>query len=395
MRGLYIPAWLGAVGRPGATSLAVLFALATLYRALLIAVMPLLAHRVLGDAQAVSAFYFAVSVFGLAASLVVPWAVRRIARRGALSAAGAIACLGMALIATDTLAGLLIGMPLFVFAQSAAEICLSLYIMDHVGRRELGRFEPLRIFFAAGGWLIGPWLGVRLQGVAPWLPFVAGIASVGAMLGYFWFLRLTEHPALTQAKQPTPNPLRYFPRFFRQPRLRLAWVLAFGRACWWSTFFVYGPIFAVSLGYAPDTAGAFISLGMSTLLLARMWGMIGRRFGLRRMLFVAYAATGLVTLALAATAGLPLAGAGLLLLSAVAAGAIDGAGNTHFLRAVHPLERPEMTTVFVTYRDAAQLAPPGIYAAVLAVFPLSSVFLLAGGGMVLLARYALYLPKRL
>lgn len=395
MRGLHIPAWLGAVGRPSITSLAVLFALATFYRALLIAVVPLQAHHVLGDAQAVSLFYFSVSVFGLGASLVVPWAVRRITRRGMLSLAAGLSILGMALLASGTLSGLLVGMPVFVFAQSAAEICLSLYIMDHVGRRDLGRFEPLRIFFAAGGWLIGPWLGVRLAGHAVWLPFACGIAVTAAMLGYFWFLRLTEHPAVMAKGPPTSNPLHFFPRFVRQPRLRLAWVLAFGRACWWSTFFVYGPIYAVALGYDADTAGLFISLGMSCLLFARMWGAVGRRWGLRRLLFCAYLGTGVVTIAVALAAAEPWLAATLLIVSALVAGAIDGAGNTHFLRAVHPLERPEMTTVFVTYRDAAQLVPPGVYALALAVLPLPSVFVIAGGALLLLARYTLYLPRRL
>jgi hypothetical protein len=54
-----------------------------------------------------------------------------------------------------------------------------------------------------------------------------------------------------------------------------------------------------------------------------------------------------------------------------------------------------MTTVFVTYRDAAHLVPPGLYTLLLAVAPLPAVFALAGGGMLVLARYAMYLPRRL
>jgi hypothetical protein len=54
-----------------------------------------------------------------------------------------------------------------------------------------------------------------------------------------------------------------------------------------------------------------------------------------------------------------------------------------------------MTTVFVTYRDAAHMAPPGLYTLLLAVAPLPAVFVVAGGGLLVLARYALFLPKRL
>lgn len=395
MRGLHIPAWLGAVGRPGATSLAVLFALSTCHRALLITVVPLLAHRMLGDAQMVSLLYFGASIFGLAASLAVPWAVTRITRRGMLTLAALIGVVGVTLIGFGGTTGLIVGMPLFVFSQTAVEICLSLYVMDHIGRRELGRFEPMRIFLAAGIWLVGPWLGVRLEGISGPLPFALGALGIVAMLGFFWFLRLTEHPAIAGRRQPSRSPLGYYPRFFRQKRLRLAWVLAFGRASWWSTFFVYGPIYALALGFDPATAGAFVSIGMSALLFVRVWGWVGRRWGLRRLLVGGYLAAGLITLGLAPAADLPWLGAALLIVSALAAGAIDGAGNTPFLRAVHPLERPEMTTVFVTYRDAAHMVPPGVYTLLLAVAPLSSVFVVAGGGLLVLARYALFLPKRL
>ena len=43
------------------------------------------------------------------------------------------------------------------------------------------------------------------------------------------------------------------------------------------------------------------------------------------------------------------------MLAGFGAEMIDGAGNLLFLRAVHPYERSEMTTVFVSYRDVAQL----------------------------------------
>src|SRR5262249_13636940 len=160
---------------------------------------------------------------------------------------------------------------------------------------------------------------------------------------YFWFLRMAEHPSVPPMKTPPPNPLNYFPRFFRQPRLRLAWVLAFGRSSWWTSFYVYAPILAVTAGLGAAAGGAIGSLGMGPLFFARFWGMIGQRFGLRRLLVGGYVATGVVTISVGVFAGLPWVGAALLVLAAFAASIIDGAGNTYFLRAVHPHERPEMT----------------------------------------------------
>jgi len=395
VRSLHVPVWLDAVSHAGVTSLAALAAVSTFHRALLVTVLPLLAHRLLGDAQRVSVFYFLVCLATVAGSLALPWLIRTFRRRFVLSFGALAAPAGMALLATDGWWGLILGMPVYVFANTCVEICLSLYVLEHVQRREIGRFEPMRIFMAAGVWLIGPWLGVQLSGIATWLVYaVAGTGSL-AMLGYFWFLRLSDHPAVPVMKQPPPNPLRYFPRYFRQPRLRLAWVLAFGRSCWWTSFFVYGPILVVTSGLDANASGAIVSLGMGALFMARFWGSVGRRWGLRRMLIGGYAATGAVTIAVGLAAGLPWAIAVLLVAAAFAAGAVDGAGNTPFLRAVHPYERPEMTTVFVTYRDAAQFVPPGIFSALLRAFELPAVFLVLGGSMFLLAWTARYLPRRL
>jgi len=52
---------------------------------------------------------------------------------------------------------------------------------------------------------------------------------------------------------------------------------------------------------------------------------------------------------------------------------LDGAGNLPFLRAVHPYERSEVTTVFASCRDVAQLGALVVGAA-LSLFALPSVF---------------------
>jgi hypothetical protein len=74
---------------------------------------------------------------------------------------------------------------------------------------------------------------------------------------------------------------------------------------------------------------------------------------------------------------------------------IDGAGNLLFLRAVHPYERSEMTTVFVSYRDVAQLGPPVVSAALLSIFALPAVFATAGIMMIGSAMLTRHIPRRL
>jgi predicted MFS family arabinose efflux permease len=243
-------------------------------------------------------------------------------------------------------------------------------------------------------WTIGPWLGVWLHvHVDPTMPFTATAAVTLCTMLYFQYLRITDHPAVAPMKKPPPNPTKYLPRFFRQPRLRLAWGLAVGRSAWWSMYFVYAPIYVVNSGLGEIWAGAIVSLGTASFFMVPLWNRIGRRYGLRVLLIFGYLGTGALTLGVALVGGH--AGVVAMVLAAMAAGAIDAAGNVPFLRAVHPHERPEMTTVYNTFRGASQTVPPGIFAILLRSFELPAVFLAGGAAMASLAWFSRYLPRRL
>ena len=386
--------WLDSLVRPGPAAFLALFFLETVGRTLLIAVIPLQALEILGDAQKVSLLYFGASIAGLLFSFAIPWLIRRLRRRGVV-VLGAIANFAAAaVLATETPAGLAVGLWLHIVGTACLEIPLNLYVLDYVRRKELGRFEPNRIFAAAAAWALCPSLGVarRAHG-APGVPFAASAGATLILLLYFRWVRGTDEP-------PRPpvvpaNPLRYLLRFFGQPRLRLAWTLALGRAGWWILFFVYAPIYAVTSGLGEVAGGAIVSAGGAALFLTPLWGWMARRFGMRPMLAVGYGATAALTGAAGAIAGEPLLGASLLVAAALAASVIDGVGNATFLRAVRPLERAEMTTAFNTFRHVAQIVTPGMFVVLLETFDLAQVFLAGGAFMAAMAILSFYIPRRM
>jgi hypothetical protein len=102
-----------------------------------------------------------------------------------------------------------------------------------------------------------------------------------------------------------------------------------------------------------------------------------------------------MTAATAAVFDLPWVGAVMLVMAGFGAEMIDGAGNLLFLRAVNPYERSEMTTVFVSYHDVAQLGAPAASAALLSLFKLPSVCVVAGIMMIGSARLTRHIPRRL
>ncbi|MBM3601247.1 MAG: MFS transporter [Alphaproteobacteria bacterium] len=372
-----------------------LYGLMTMAQMVTLTVLPLEAFRRLGDAQLVSALYVVVAIILLFGRLAVPWLGYRIGRRHVFALGVALLLLSTGLLATGTSAGLIAGLICSALAFSTLDIVISHYILDQMPRHELGRFETLRVFIAAGPCTLGPWLGVYMQQeFASWAPFAAAAAFGLMLLAGFLAAGLSDPPRSPLMERAPMNPLRYLPRFFVQPRLRLSWTLAAGRNAWWSMFQVYGPIFVVAAGLGEPLGGLLVSLGLGTLWLVPLWGWIGRRHGLRRLLFVGYAISAGLTAGAALLMGMPWPGIVCLVLAAAATSVIDGAGNSLFMRAVHPYERGEMAAVFGSYRDVAQLVPPAIFTALLATFELPAVFIAGGGMMLVMAALTRFIPRR-
>jgi len=112
-------------------------------------------------------------------------------------------------------------------------VCLSLYILDHVARQDFNRSEPMRMFYSAAAWMVGPalgaWLGTRF---GLWATYLASVITVLVLLTYFWFLKFREVAPLTSFRGHSVTPLAHLDRFRRQPRLMLAWTASVGRYIW-------------------------------------------------------------------------------------------------------------------------------------------------------------------
>ncbi len=190
-----------------------------------------------------------------------------------------------------------------------------------------------------------------------------------ALVALFWTRRLAEggpiaatRPGAGRPPPPVRHPLAAARRFAAQPRLRLAWAIAFARSAFWTTFFVYVPILLVEGGLGATAGGLAVAAGNLMLLnnlFARGWA---DRFGLRRVLGAALVAAGALALAagiaslrLPAVAGVAMVG------GAFFAALLDGLGPVPFLRAVRVHERAEMSAVYRTYLDASELLPPLAY----------------------------------
>src|SRR6185312_1663913 len=374
------PMWLPAVKQAGARTFASLYTMESFARATVSSVIPIQAYEILRNEQTVSVLYTIVSLLGLSVTLFMPMLIHRFARRWVYTAGASLLAIGSVFFVTHTLTGQFIGMLCRVMGASALSITLNLYIMDHIRKTDFMRSESLRMAWSMVAWTGGPTLGIFLYthfGIYAAHGAVAVFAMI--LLVLFWVYRLGDNPLIAAGRSRAINPFANIGRFVSQPRLRLAWIIAFGRSCFWTTFFVYGPLFMVITGEGELAGGLLVSAGNGLLFMAIFWGRAGRRFGARRTITVAFVAMAAMLFAAGAVGEtVPLLTAAFLLGGALFTIAVDALGSTVFMRAVHPYERAQMAAVYRTYLDFSELTPPMVYSVVLAFFGLGSVFATLG-----------------
>tara|TARA_Y100001934_G_C12322653_1_gene760882 strand:+ start:723 stop:1889 length:1167 start_codon:yes stop_codon:yes gene_type:complete len=387
---------MGVLNRPTTSAFFVLFTLEPLYRSIIVTVVPLMALERFGSAQDVSIFFFVLGILGIGMSLAVPWLVRQLAQRGTFWLGIVTGVVSMLLFVHNELWSFCTGMALHLFAASCIDVTLNLYWMQHVRRQDFGRFEPVRMFFLAFSWSIGPFLGVYLRNtIDAAAPFLVGAAVVLLLGGYFLYRRFSDTPTLGGKHVAVTNPIRYLPRFFAQPRMTLVYLLSTMRSGWWNMYFIYVPIFCVTMGLGETMGGALVSLAVSFVMATPLLRSTIRRYGIRRVLLVGYTGAGLVTVGIGTSMGIPHLAIALILLAALFAVLCDSVGNTLFYRAVRSWERSAMATVFMSYRPISSLAFPGIYSGVLAIFPLPAVFVFTGFGMLATSLMTRFIPARM
>lgn len=377
-------------------SLPIVYSVVVLARTSVIAVIPVLAYKYLGKASFVSILYFAASFFGLAVSFFLPKLIMVINPWRALIVAACAGALSASLFLYSSIVILLPGLLLHLLMVSMFESIINIYTVRTIHRRDLSEFETRRVFLAGVTYVLGPLVGVWSISIAgTWTPLIiSACCSIAvpiiliALIPSARNIETTHMPGL-----PSHNDVFLF---WSQPRLRLAWVLAIVRAWWWQVYMVYTPIYAVNAGYGFTAGGIIIATGSGMLLLAPFWQIVSRKYGLRQTFFYGYMICGLAT-ALSGIVAYSYSAASIVLLmvAALAISAIDSRGNSPFLRAVRAHQRIRMIPIYNTYRDIAQIAPSALFAIILLLYGINSVFLITGLILVAVSQYCLYLNRRL
>ena len=365
-------------------------------RSVMVGVVPLAALDALGSKEAVSYVFIGGALITVLFTLNVGTLERRLPRRWVVTMAAVFLIVASALLAVADGGLFVVAIGLRSAEASIFSVCLSLYIMDYIGKRELTVVESRRIVYTGGAWLAGPTLGGWLWSRGnTWAPFAISGVTTLVMIWYFWRLRFHRNPVLLTPTTQVPNPLHNVARYFRQRNLRIAYAITLSRAVFWAALFVYGPIYIVEADLPTWTVGVFLSTASAMLFVSPLVRRSSDRFGTRSVIIGAFV---MMAASMSLLAMLPHPqplGVVLWLVGSLGGAALDVLGNIPFMRTVKPRERTAMTTVFSTWREVSFLVAPLIAAIALAFGSLRILYVAMA---VLLAAAAVatsFLPRRI
>jgi len=365
-------------------------------RSMLMGLIPLLALEALGSKEMVTRAYLAASVLTLLITLNFAGLERLLQRRWVLSlgVGFSLAAILILTIGDGWIMSIAIGLQ--SAAASLFSVCLSLYIMDYIGKKELIFTESKRLLYTGIAWMIGPVLGLWLwEEIGHWAPFLVSACAISSMLAYFWYLRLGHSEVIQKAKRPSVNIFRIIPRYFAQSYLRIAYLITLSRAIFWMTVFIYGPIYVVESGLSNWVAGVFLSVVSSLLIVSPLIRRMASRYGTRLVIVCALWSTGIAMVILFLLGEPQPLGLVFWVLAALGGAIVDVLGNIPFMRMVKPRGRTEMTMIFSTWREGSQLLTPLLVSMVLLVAPFETYYLLLAVILMIAGSVATYLPRRL
>lgn len=365
-------------------------------RSVLTGVVPLAALDALGSKRAVSYVFVGGAVITLLFTLNVGVLERRMQRRWVVNLAA------LFLLVAVTMFTFVDG-PLFAVAiglrsaeASIFSVCISLYIMDYIGKAQLRTIESRRIVYTGAAWLMGPTIGVWLwsRGYESG-PFVVSAVATALMVWYFWRLRWHHNAVLLTPTTSPTKPIANIARFFEQRHLRIAYAITVSRAVFWAALFVYGPLYVIEAGLPTWVAGGMLSAASAMLFISPLVLRAAERYGTRAVIIGSFGLIAGCMLGLTALRTARPIGVAFWLGGAVGGAALDVLGNIPFMRTVKPRERTAMTTVFSTWRELSFLLTPLMAIGALALGAFWLLYLTLAAMLLGAAAATSFLPRRI
>ena len=158
---------------PGGLTLSTIYGLENASRATLGSLITIVGLEIFNSAKYMSISIFISSIFALPVVLFAGNLISLFSRKYIFSLACFLIITGTLLISQESITTFTIGNVLRMAGAGLTMLCVSLYTMDFISRKELAQVESRKILFAAMTWVlfpgIGTWLWINTYQVIPFI----------------------------------------------------------------------------------------------------------------------------------------------------------------------------------------------------------------------------------
>jgi MFS family permease len=348
-------------------------------RATLGSLITIVGLEVFESAKLMSVSIFISSIIALPIVLFAGNLIGLLSRKYIFSIASILIIAGTLLLSLDNFLSYTFGNILRMSGAGLIMICVSLYTMDFIPRKELAQVESRKILFAAMSWVLFPGIGTWLWvNTSKLVPFILSSTLMLLLLIIFWWLRIKEAEQIEQPNKDNLNFIKNLKLYFKNPHMRVAYLIAVTRSASWVFFFTYGPIYFIEAGIPLEWVGFVMGSIISIFIFSSYFAKIGEMIGIRRTIFYSFILSGISLSIIGILPEPTLFGILFLLIATLGMDMLDIIGNLPFMRMVNPKQRTEMTTVYSTWREFSFALTPGFASIFLIFLNVQSLFLVMG-----------------
>lgn len=374
------PIRIASGGSPSGNTLGVIYGINSASMAVLGSLISLVGLNILNNSTvALSLALFLSALISLPVVLFTGSLINLLTRKFVFTIGVCIAIFGNSLFILEMPVSFVLANAFRMAGAGLMMMCISLYTMDFIPRKQLASAESRKFVFAGISWLIFPFVGTWMWvNVGHLSPFILSISLISILFVIFWWLRISEAQNIKPPKSSNLDFIRNVRTYFGNPHMRVAYLIAVARSSSWVVFFTYGPIYLRDAGISTQWIGLFMGAIMAVLLLSSRFAAIAQYIGIRKTIYLSFSLAGISMITLGLLPEPTIWGLLLLLLASLGFDMLDIIGNIPFMRMVTPKVRVEMTSVFSTWREMSFVITPGLSALILMFTDISGLFVILG-----------------
>lgn len=258
-----------------------------------------------------------------------------------------------------------------------------LIVRDKTLDKDVSKNEGIIYSLLNSAWLVGPLIAgyfAKNYGFGS-VFFISSLFILISIFAFFLF-RIKDN---RRTKKIDHHMVQVVFEFFEHKGRAMTYFFSIAVSFWWAFIYVYMPIYIINQGYSGILLGAFLAgITLPLIFFDYIFGKLAGKRGFKKLFFIGFISLGIISISCFFVSNIYLL-LGLLILASVSVSMIEPTTDAYFLDIVEEEERDKYFGVYTTSSCIGTLFGSLYAAVILLILPFSSLFILYGIPLVIIA----------